>query len=126
MSKLLWLCVLTIFLNGSSFGADTDATLRGVVTDVTGAVIPNVAVRVVHWDTSEVGNATVREYPVLKTGPDGRYSIELKPGVYDIFFSFPIFSPVATKIKVEVGKTLDFDTTLKLDRLTNTVPVQVR
>ena len=68
----------------------------------------------------------MREYPVLKTGPDGRYSIELKPGVYDIFFSFPIFSPVATKIKVEVGKTLDFDTTLKLDRLTNTVPVQVR
>ena len=36
MSKLLWLCVLTIFLNGSSFGADTDATLRGVVTDVDG------------------------------------------------------------------------------------------
>ena len=50
----------------------------------------------------------------------------LKPGVYDIFFSFPIFTPVATKVKVEAGKTLDFDTTLKLDRLTNTVPVQVR
>jgi hypothetical protein len=126
MWKLFWLCVLTIFINGSSFAADTDGTLRGVVTDLTGAVIPNVAVRVVHWDTSEVGNATVKEYSALKTGADGRYSVDLEPGVYDIFFSFPIFSPVAMKVKVEAGKTLDFDTTLKLDRLTNTVQVQVR
>jgi hypothetical protein len=29
------------------------------------------------------------------------------------------------KVKVEGGKTLDFDTKLKLDRLTNTVEVQV-
>lgn len=126
MSKLFWLCVLTIFLHGSLFAADTDGTLRGMVTDFTGAVIPNVAVRVVHWDTSEVGKATVEEYSALKTGADGRYSIDLKPGLYDIFFSFPIFSPVAMKVKVEPGKTLDFDTKLKLDRLTNTVQVQVR
>jgi hypothetical protein len=45
-----------------------------------------VAVRVMHWDTSETGNAMLKEYPALKTGADGRYSIGLKPGVYDIFF----------------------------------------
>jgi len=123
MSKLFWLCVLTIFLNGVSFAADTDGTLRGVVTDLSGAVIQNVAVRVVHWDTSS--SATMQEYSLLKTGADGRYSIDLKPGVYDIFFSFTIFSPVAMKVKVEGGKTLDFDTKLRLDRLTNTVEVQV-
>jgi hypothetical protein len=59
-------------------------------------------------------------------GADGRYSIGLKPGVYDVFFSFPIFSPVAVKVKLEAGKTVDFDTKLKLDHLTNTVPFQVR
>jgi hypothetical protein len=123
MSKLLWLCVLTILLNGSSFAAETDGTLRGVVTDLSGAVIPNVVVRVVHWDTS--GNATMTEDSLLKTGADGRYSMDLKPGVYDVFFSFTIFSPVAMKVKVEAGKTLDFDTKLKLDRLTDTVQVQV-
>jgi len=123
MSKLFWLCVLTIFLNGVSFAADTDGTLRGVVTDLSGAVIQNVAVRVVHWDTSS--SATMQEYSLLKTGADGRYSIDLKPGVYDIFFSFTIFSPVVMKVKVEGGKTLDFDTKLRLDRLTNTVEVQV-
>jgi Carboxypeptidase regulatory-like domain len=123
MSKLFWLCVLTILLNGVSFAADTDGTLRGVVTDLSGAVIQNVAVRVVHWDTSS--SATMQEYSLLKTGADGRYSIDLKPGVYHIFFSFTIFSPVAMKVKVEAGKTLDFDTKLKLDRLTNTVEVQV-
>jgi hypothetical protein len=125
MSKLFWLCVLTIFLCGSSFAADTDGTLRGVVTDFTGAVVPDVAVRVVQWDISEVGNSVVKEYSALKTGPDGRYSIDLKPGIYDVFFSFPIFSPVAMKVKVDAGKALDFDTKLKLDRLTSTVQVQV-
>jgi hypothetical protein len=126
MSKRFWLCVLTIFLSGASFAADTDGTLRGAVTDLSGAVIPNVAVRVVHWDTSEIGNATMKEYSLLKTGADGRYSIDLKPGVYDIFFSFTVFSPVAMKVKVEAGKTLDFDTKLKVDRLTETVEVPVR
>jgi len=123
MSKPFWLCVLAIFLNGASFAAATDGTLRGVVTDLSGAVIQNVAVKVVHWDTS--GSATMKEYSLLKTGADGRYSIDLEPGVYDIFFSFTVFSPVAVKVKVEAGKTLDFDTKLKLDRLTNSVQVQV-
>ena len=125
MSKLFWLYVLTILLNGSSLGAD-NGTIRGVVTDLTGAVTPNVVVRVVHWDTSEIGNPMMMEYPALKTGADGRYSIDLKPGVYDIFFSFTVFSPVATKVRVEAGKTLDFDAKLKLDRLTNTVQIQGR
>ena len=126
MSKKFWLCVLTIFLNGPLFAADTDGTLRGVVTDLSGAVIPNVAVRVVHWDASEVGSATMTEYSSLKTGADGHYSIDLKPGVYDVFFSFTVFSPVAMKVRVEAGKTLDFDTKLKVDRLTDRVEVQVR
>jgi Carboxypeptidase regulatory-like domain len=126
MSKLLWLCLLTIWLNGFSWAADIGGTLRGVVTDLTGAVVPNVAVRVVHWDTSVVGRTTLKEDSALKTGADGRYSINLKPGLYDIFFSFPIFAPVAMKVKVEAGKTVDFDTKLRLDRLTNTVKVQVR
>jgi Carboxypeptidase regulatory-like domain len=126
MSKLFWLCLLTICLNGYSSAADIDGTLRGVVTDLTGAVVPNVAVRVVHWDTSEVGHATLKEDSALKTGSDGRYSINLKPGLYDIFFSFPIFTPTAMKVKVEAGKTVDFETKLRLDRLTNTVKVQVR
>jgi hypothetical protein len=38
-----------------------------VVTDWTGAVVPNTAVTVVHWDTSEVGHATINEDSVLKS-----------------------------------------------------------
>jgi hypothetical protein len=125
MSKLFWLCVFAIFLSGSSLAADTKGTLQGVVMDFTGAVIPNAAVRVVHWDTSEPGNPMVKEDSALKTGADGRYSIDLKPGIYDIFFSFPIFTPVAVKVKVEAGKTFDFDPKLKMDSLTSTVQVQV-
>jgi hypothetical protein len=67
MSKLFLLCVLTICLRGGSSAADTDGTLRGVVTDWTGAVVPNTAVTVVHWDTSEVGHATINEDSVLKS-----------------------------------------------------------
>lgn len=126
MTKLFWLCVLTICLNGFSSAADTDGTLQGLVTDSTGAVVPNVAVTVAHWDTSEIGHATLKEDSALKTDTYGRYSIHLKPGIYDICFSFPIFSPVAMKVKVEAGKTLNVDTKLKVDPLTETVEVQVR
>ena len=106
MSKLFWLCVLTILLNGSSFGAD-NGTLRGVVTDLTGAVIPNVAVRLVHWDTSKVGNPTMQEYPALKTGADGRYSIDLNPASMTSFFPSrsSLRSPRKSKWKPERRST---------------------
>ena len=63
----------------------------------------------------------VTEDSLLKTDMYGQYSLNLNPGLYDIFITFPSFSPVAKRVKVEAGKVTDFSPKLTFDRITRFV-----
>jgi hypothetical protein len=54
---------------------------------------------------------------VTYTDDHGSFSFTLEPGVYDIFISYPPFSPVAMKIMVNAGKESVFSPELKYDPL---------
>jgi len=76
-------------------------TLSGTVTDHYGAAIPNAFV-VIHWDP--VGLAAVKKNVGTKatrsiaTNKTGRFSMDLPPGVYDVFVRAAGFSPHCDKI----------------------------
>ena len=100
-------------------------TLSGTITDFSGAVIPNAQV-IVHWDS--VGLAGVRKNVGSKTDKsvtadeDGHFSLELPPGVYDIFVAAAGFFPHCGKIKLKETATQRYEVKLKVSRfLTVTV-----
>lgn len=64
-------------LSAGLYAQDFRATLLGVVTDPTGAAVPNATVRVVNTDTQETKQA--------KTNTEGHYTIPyLNPGTYNV------------------------------------------
>ena len=123
MRKLLLCCVL---INGVfAFALDgTDGSLSGVVLDPSGAVVMGVSIRIQHWEIDKSGHPALKEDSLVQSGPDGRYAVNLKPGVYDVFTSFSIFSPTAKKVKVDAGKICDFSPKLKIDPYTSSVEIQ--
>jgi hypothetical protein len=81
--------------------ATTEATLQGQVTDVSGAVLQSVPVRVF-----EPGGET----PIAETASDaeGRYRVALPVGEYRVVVSIPAFAPFDQEIALESeGRTLD-------------------
>jgi len=61
----------------SAYGQDFRATLLGVVTDPSGAAVPNASVKVTNNDTQEIKEA--------KTNGEGHYTVPyLNPGIYNI------------------------------------------
>src|SRR5438874_343198 len=73
------LCVLiaSLCLTLPVFGQKVTGTIRGIVTDPTGAVVPNAQVTAKNVSTGEERNAT--------SNSAGEYSFpELTPGTYDV------------------------------------------
>jgi hypothetical protein len=70
----------------------------GVVTDVTGAVIPNAQVKVTNEATGSVRT--------VLTGSKGDYSVtELLPAAYTVSFSAPGFTSASQVLQVTVGSS---------------------
>jgi len=67
-----FLCLLTTVAAALSYGQTGRATLTGIVTDPTGAVVANVPVKAVQVDTgttvigvtTETGNYTIAQMPI--------------------------------------------------------------
>jgi hypothetical protein len=121
MRNAIYLSVLTLCLFGTGSAAngaeESSGSLHGVVMDFTGAVIQNASIRVERWEMQNGVPPTLREQLSARTDQYGRYTIALKPGTYDVFISFSIFSPVARKVKIEVGKPAEFSPKLEVDPL---------
>ena len=104
VSILFVLFVCTAFLAAAT---DDASTVRGTVSDPTGAVVPGV---VVHARNTASG-ATVE----ATTGAEGIYTISLAPGRYDIAFSEPGFQPIAKQgVEVAPGSAVALDIQLQL------------
>src|SRR5580704_17783256 len=73
-------------------------SISGVVTDVTGAVIPNAEVKLTNIATGAV-RTTV-------TNSKGEYSVtQLLPAAYTVSFNAPGFNPASHNLQVTVGSS---------------------
>jgi hypothetical protein len=95
-----------------------DGNLAGAVTDPSGGAISN-AHGIIRWDAvssnaKPKSSAGVNHDVNFRTDQRGGYSVNLPPGVYDVFISSDGFQPACQKVLVSAGKQVRFDRVLKL------------
>jgi hypothetical protein len=129
MRNVICFFVLTVCFCGTGSAAkgaeEGNGSLHVVVMDSSGAVIPNASIRVGHWEMVNGAPPTLKEDSSARADQYGSYTITLKPGTYDVFVSFSIFTPVAKKVKIESGKPAEFSPKLEIDPLEKSIKVQV-
>ena len=118
-----FLTLTAIALLSAAAHAQTSATgtLRGVVTDPAGAVVPGVLVRIVYWGHSGFGKLPEKDMTMF-TDTNGEFKFELAPGIYDVFVSGPSFAPAMKQLHVDAAKVVVFNVKLKFSRFIELVP----
>jgi hypothetical protein len=93
------------------------STITGRVVDSTGAVVPNVAVTVVHQGTNFTSNTT--------TNTEGIYRVlSLQPGLYRVNFEAAGFKKaVRENVELRTGDTLAVDMSLQVGNVTESIEV---
>jgi hypothetical protein len=121
-SRILRLMVCTglslIFVLSAS---STDlATLSGTIVDPMNAVIPNSHI-IIHWDSAGLDgvkdNVGIKDDKFLATDQAGHFSLELPPGVYDVFVMANGYSPHCEKLALQTGKLHPYNVQLKVSRM---------
>ncbi len=110
--------MLLLLLSGSTLGAQTviSGDIAGTVTDPTGAVISNAAVKSVNLGTGEV--------KTVKTGSAGDFRIGfLPPGHYSVTISAHGFQSAEIKTAVQIGQTAALNISLNVAKGSTTVEV---
>jgi outer membrane receptor for ferrienterochelin and colicin len=100
--KFLTLVLMSLTLSVGIFAQSQGSTgqIVGVVTDSTGAVVPNATVTLTSIDT----NST----KTVNTSDDGLYRfVLLPPGEYSVKAAATSFGEQTLKITVQVGRTID-------------------
>jgi outer membrane receptor protein involved in Fe transport len=92
-------------------------SIVGRVTDVTGAVVPGAAIRIVNMETNQTRNGA--------TDDSGNFAFTTLPGgSYEVVFSKEGFQTYAVRnVSVAVDQVVRVDATLKLGALTETIQV---
>src|SRR5215831_12873696 len=116
--SILCLLIASLCLTVPLFGQKITGTIRGIVTDPTGAVVPNAQVTVKNIATAEERSAT--------SNSAGEYSIpELTPGTYDVTIKGPNFKEyVAKGVELNVSSTTTINASLQLGNATEQVTVE--
>src|SRR5438093_6621817 len=115
--RLLTACVAAAFLTAGLHAQTVGASLQGIVTDSTGAPVPNATIVVIG-----VATGGTRE---LKTDSAGYYRVPvLPPGEYEVHISQTGFQPVARRgIQLTVGQNAVIDLQLEVGRLAQELTV---
>jgi hypothetical protein len=97
------------------------ATLLGFVIDPQGGAIPN-AYLAAHCDPmvspDPANNLPCIKQDVTATADDtGRFSLELEPGLYDIFVAAPGFFPHCEKIKLKDKESKSYQVKLEVSQM---------
>jgi Carboxypeptidase regulatory-like domain len=114
--KTLRLSFLVLLMSSSAQAT----TLRGTVMDSMGAAIPNAHI-IIHWDS--VGLEGVTENVGLKkdksatSDATGHFSLDLPPGVYDVFVAAGGFYPRCEKISLKKNEIHLYEVTLTVSRM---------
>ena len=96
LQKISILALAAVFVCGGLHAQQSTGTIKGVLTDDSGAVIPAAPLVI-------SGNGANR---AAQTQADGRYTVNgLAPGQYSVKVSFPGFAPVSKVVDVTAGGT---------------------
>ncbi|MEI6669062.1 MAG: carboxypeptidase-like regulatory domain-containing protein [Acidobacteriota bacterium] len=121
ISRLPGLAVvaLVLALAVPAFAQETTATITGVVTDATGAVLPGVSIVAKHVPTG-------RTFDVVSTST-GAYNATLLPiGAYEVTFNLAGFQSLTIKgIVLSVNDRIEVNGSLKVGGLAEVVEVRV-
>src|SRR5215471_18503021 len=98
-------------------GQTVGASLQGIVTDSSGAAVPNADVVVIRVSTGAVWE--------LKTDSSGRYRVPvLQPGEYEVHVTQTGFQPLTRRgIQLVLGQNAVIDVHLELGRLAEEMTV---
>ncbi len=115
-----WLAVAVgaaLALGAVPLEAQSDATLKGTITDPQGRVVPRAEISVTRAGTGAVRN--------VRTGNDGRYAVaELQPGSYSVSIVRQGFRQVeADGIELMSGRIAQYDVRLALGMAQDVVEV---
>ncbi len=103
------------------------ATLSVTVIDSTGGVIPNSSV-IVHWDSAGLDgvkeNIGTKEDKFATTDATGSFSLQMPPGVYDVFVAAAGFSPHCEKLTIKPREIHSDRVQLEVSRMTTIVIVK--
>jgi hypothetical protein len=107
-----------MFAAASSYGQIGTSTMTGRVTDTTGAVVPNVAITIVHLATNFVAKTT--------TNDEGLYrALSLQPGTYRVTAEVQGFKKaVRENIELRTGDTLAVDISMQVGNVSESIEVQ--
>jgi len=105
-----------VFVDGSFAQGLQTGSVRGVVRDATGLVLPQATVR--------AGSPVLQGERVTTTDQAGAYRLAgLTPGVYTVTFEFAGFEPVVREVRVAVGAVEPLDASLKAGGVAENVTV---
>jgi Carboxypeptidase regulatory-like domain len=117
VALILLACSLVLSVNLAMAQSAVTGAIGGSVSDPNNAAIPNAKVTLKSLDTNKEENAT--------TDAEGRYRFtNLQPGSYHLTITATGFAEYKQdRIQVEVGRTANIDSTLKLGSTEATVEV---
>ena len=96
------------------------ARLSGTIRDSEGAAIANAHV-IIHWDSSGKNylsdNLGISEDKVISTDANGKFSLELPPGFYDVFVAATAFSPHCEKIRIKGSGPRTYEIRLRVSKV---------
>lgn len=111
-------CFVVLIFAGQMFAQSQGSTgqITGVVSDATGAVVPNATVKL----TSKATNLSQS----VTTGDDGVYKfVLLQPGVYQVSTTAANFGESKLEVTVQVGRVTDANVTLSAGNVSAVVEV---
>lgn len=115
-------CVLVALVVLFGVTSAEAVTLAGTVRDPGGAVIAKAHV-VIHCDSSGSNylrdNIGIKEDITATTDSNGKFSVDLPPGFYDVFVAAISFSPHCDKVRVKDAETKRYEIRLKLSSVTS-------
>ena len=93
--------------------------------DNMGAVIPDARV-VIHWDPvgldSVKENVGTKDDEIAMTNQNGQFSVELPPGVYDVFVAAAGVSPHCEKVSMKGKQFRPYKAQLRVSRMLKIQP----
>lgn len=115
-ARLLTILMLAALLTAPAMAQTVSGTVNGLVTDASGAIIPNAAITIKNTETGETRHVT--------SNSDGLYSVPaLPPGKYEVDAVMPGFQSQESKINLSIGQTVKADFRLSVGSDTQKVEV---